>query len=300
MNPTQSQASEFYNSLPKDDKEAFTYLSSFVDTENQEKEQEWIEYKTGHYEKDKVLEHWSKHLSGFANSGDGVIIWGIQTKEKHKYDFPSSIVLVEKPEEFKGQLEQARRHLVDPPLRGVEIRHIAGENGRGFVVAYVPESPIKPHQAKHPKCENNYYFRNGHNTEPVKQSLLRILFYPRFYPLLELTLAETGSRTAVHLRLRNVGPVTVSELFVVVIDELGHVVLDLNEENFNSVATTFTTVNASCKESIHPRMSTTIGTLTLFPGSEIYVSAFAKDMNPFKWKLEESPEGVLRPRILQE
>ena len=51
----------------------------------------------------KAKEHWSKGLSGFANSGGGILLWGIQTKTKDKYDVPDKVVLVANARELAGK-----------------------------------------------------------------------------------------------------------------------------------------------------------------------------------------------------
>jgi hypothetical protein len=121
-----SNASEFFQSLPANEAEAFVTLKALVDDENPLKEAEWIDYKSGHDKKAK--EHWSKGLSGFANSGGGILLWGIQTKPKDKYDIPDKVVLVANAKEFGGNLDTWKSTMVDPPVLGTDVRVIAGKD----------------------------------------------------------------------------------------------------------------------------------------------------------------------------
>ncbi|HEY0257853.1 MAG TPA: hypothetical protein VGC39_10455, partial [Candidatus Methylacidiphilales bacterium] len=102
-----THASQFYDALPAEPKEAFAELSSLIDEESPEREAEWLDYKNGKdipldttEGKDKVRALWGKALSGFANSGGGLVIWGIQTETVDNHDVPKNLALVPKPEQL--------------------------------------------------------------------------------------------------------------------------------------------------------------------------------------------------------
>ena len=282
-----SNASEFYQSLPADDSKAFDKLKAIVDDENPLKEAEWIDYKSGFDQKAK--EHWSKALSGFANSGGGILLWGIQTKTRDKYDVPDAIVLVVNAKELAGKLETWKSTLVDPPVLGTDVRSIAGKDGKGFVVAYIPESSLKPHQAKAEECHGQYYIRGGHQTLPASQSLLRTLFYPQFNPVLSLTPVTIGggvsSGHSVSFRLQNEGVSTLYDLFVIIArqdekllfnpDDI-YVVPEWKTENATSLVG---------KRYLHPETMQILGTAIMHFDATVAVSVYGRDMKPIKWKI---------------
>ena len=297
MAVTASNASQFYESLPNDDAEAFKMLKEIVQSDNPLQEAEWIEYKSG-FDK-KAREHWSKGLSGFANSGGGILIWGIQTKPKDNYDIPDKIVLVANAKELAGKLDTWKSTVVDPPVLGTEVRAILWSGEKGFVVAYIPESSLKPHQAKAEQCHGQYYIRVGHQTLPTTQPLLRTLFYPQFNPVLSLiaTTIDGGVSRGhtVSFRIRNEGVATLYDIYAVIdcqneklffAPDETYVVREWKTENITSVVG---------KRYLHPETMQNLGSANMHFDTVIIVSVYGRDMKPFRWTVAGTP----RPGVFE-
>jgi hypothetical protein len=297
MATTDSLASIFFSTLIRDEKNAFAILSSLASPTSPYRESEWIEYKSGFYQNPTdIPSEWSTQLSGFANSGDGIVIWGIKTKPFNKYDVPDKVVLVPDADKLAGELETLKTYAVEPPVHGVVVRAYTNGSANGFVVAFIPESKRKPHQVRlnDSKVQDRYYIRNGHQTEPIRQSLLRLLFYPQLFPQLELTLKLNNLRSntpSATLTLKNIGTVSVSELYVVVTDKDRKILFEQDTINFVKVTEIHDEIGIKANNAFHPEMSIAIGALVVSDRSLLTVSAYAKDMKPFRWTIKEEASG---------
>ncbi len=285
MDSIVTQASLFFEQLLKSDRDAYNRLASLIG-DNPLKEAEWIEYKSG-FDKD-VAEHWSKALSGFANSGGGIIIWGIQTKQKDNHDVPDALVLVDNPTALTGTLENLKATVVEPPVLGVKILTVTGDQGKGFVVAIVPESNQKPHQAKHGKHSGRYFIRIGFQTLPAPHSLLRILFYPLTTPVIQLILkAFSGTPTigfTMQLQIKNIGRATIQDPFVAI--EADAPIYFMPEElNFSNSSGRDDQARLVGKHSIHPDIVLPLGTMLLRANTVVTIQIFARDMKASKWRI---------------
>ena len=138
------------------------FLRNLVDPSTGMQEEDWLEFKggtdvqTGRPLADSECDRlWSKALSGFANTGGGLLICGIDARrDANGIDRASSLNLIKNPAAFKTRLNQLSQHATDPPVTGFEIVEFTDttQNGEGFVVCLIPESSFKPHRAK--KCCN--------------------------------------------------------------------------------------------------------------------------------------------------
>ncbi len=71
----------------KSQSDAFLYLSSLADPNGPQYpffEQEWIDFKGQPRDDKDAKEIWSKALSGYANITDGLIVWGIDARNKRR------------------------------------------------------------------------------------------------------------------------------------------------------------------------------------------------------------------------
>jgi hypothetical protein len=185
---------------------------------------QWIDASTGNVEylaPNKVKELWSKALSAFANTGGGVLVWGIEARNDQatKVDAASDFARVKDPLAHKSRLWQLHHEATDPPVLGVEIEHWEdpARVGEGVVVCHIPESPHRPHRAEF-VTNKPYYIRVGDDFVISPVSILRHLFFPyaaavfrvdvvylyRFAPdpptyelTYELQLSNSGTATAV-------------------------------------------------------------------------------------------------------
>ncbi|MFZ1755084.1 MAG: ATP-binding protein [Caldilineaceae bacterium] len=142
-------------------------------------EEEWLDYK-GQPQDDKgARKIWSKALSGYANTTDGLIIWGVDARKTKPRDIDaaSGLRLITDPQSFESRLRDWVRDATNPPVMGIEYASFVGPENSGFVVCLIPESSYKPHRAEF--ADKRYYYRAGDDFLIVEPSLLRVLFYPQ-------------------------------------------------------------------------------------------------------------------------
>jgi Putative DNA-binding domain len=297
-----TQASQFFDALPAEPKEAFAKLSSLILESSPEREAEWLDYKNGKNipldttdGKKKIRELWSKSLSGFANSGGGLVIWGIDTKPVDKHDVPTYLALVPNPNQLEGLLKNYLATEVEPPVLNVRLRSIADENGEGFVVADIPPSELKPHEAKFQGC---YYIRASHQHVVAGPSLLRILFYPNSSPVLELACdSDTYSGSPAHgytvkFQLHNKGYATATDLLIEVKTSKGDLKFHPDRTNFYFDELGPVIFPLRGKHDLHPSRTVYLGECKMFAASSFFtVLAFGKDFQPCQWSVELTVEG---------
>lgn len=126
----------------------------------------------------RVKAIWSECLGAFANSGGGILIWGIKAPKK----IAEGTDLVGDAKSLADRLRVLANDAADPPILGIEVRAIIGKATRkGFVVCYVPASDFSPHRSMW--ADREYYFRAQDGNRPVPTAILRRMFYPRTLPL---------------------------------------------------------------------------------------------------------------------
>lgn len=127
----------------------------------------------------------AKALSGFANSGGGVLIWGIEDK-----------TLAPKPTErtpqFVSNLLGLASQVTDPVVQGVDGDWIQSDSGvkeEGFALIYVPESALPPHRVvlKQEGIKDRYFIRTGDSFVVAAHTQLEDMFGRRPRPRLSIT-----------------------------------------------------------------------------------------------------------------
>ena len=207
LNSNSSQAKTFFDDINIMGKEkGFDFLKNLIDKENKFYEQDWIDFK-GAPKQNDMKKIWSKAISGYANSCDGIIVWGIDARKDKDIDYASGLSLVDDPEIFKSRLQELQRQSTDPPVRNIEYWDAFDPDNKdkGFVVCFIPESPFKPYRAD--AAGRNYYIRAGDSFQVPSVSLLRRLFYPEFHAILwpELKVKNTDSGIIVEGYIHNSG-----------------------------------------------------------------------------------------------
>jgi len=159
MGPRPSLASDFYSLIENQD-DRFGFLSNLPNSDIPVFESDHLDLKVGsriNIPRDSSLEKsqkliWSKSLSAMANSGGGVLIWGIEAKwdANKKLDSATSIAPVTDVDQFISWLKGLSHNATDPPVPGVQYLRVpkSQSNLSGFVVCLIPESPYKPHRSE--------------------------------------------------------------------------------------------------------------------------------------------------------
>jgi hypothetical protein len=135
--------------------------------------------------------HFSRALSGFANSDGGVLLWGIKTDRNER-----AIAL--KPITdcfgFQGVLKKSLLHAVQPSVDGVLVDVILSDNeeSAGYVRCLIPPSDAAPHRAM--LAGREYYKRSTEGFYRLEHFDLEDLFGRRPTPDLRLraTVKPTG------------------------------------------------------------------------------------------------------------
>jgi Putative DNA-binding domain len=128
-------------------------------------------------------EIWSKVLGGFANSGGGVVIWGLDARKTKIDEREVDAVVGEKfishPRILEARLRELQRQATDPPLANVEIKAypLPDDESKGFVVCFIPEGPFKPYRSE--QSGQQFYMRAGDSTPVMPKAVLSAMFHPR-------------------------------------------------------------------------------------------------------------------------
>jgi hypothetical protein len=125
----------------------------------------------------------AKAISGFANSGGGVLIWGFE--DKTMASKPISNV-----QKFTASLLEMAPHTTDPIVPKIDGDWIlsGGPEQEGFGLLFVPESSITPHRVilNQDGVKNHYFTRSGDSFVVASHTQLEDMFGRRPKPDLAL------------------------------------------------------------------------------------------------------------------
>jgi len=125
----------------------------------------------------------AKAVSGFANSGGGVLIWGIEDKSLK----PKPITNVE---EFLSNLMQLASQVTDPVVEGIDGDWMKSDRskGSGYAFLHIPESKLPPHRVilNISNIKNDYFSRSGDSFLVASHTQLEDMFGRRPKPILKL------------------------------------------------------------------------------------------------------------------
>jgi hypothetical protein len=170
-------------------------------------EHDWIEFKDTRSldfslpsgNENKSLNALSKQVSAFANSGGGVIVYGIKNPTSgmpREIDDIGGVSLSLK-NGVKEWLEDAITTIVDPMLARFNVYTLEGgksgsaiASGRALVIIEIPASESAPHQAN----DNVYYGRVAGKSRPLSHRfVLDILNRPK-HPKMKVTIKLVNKR----------------------------------------------------------------------------------------------------------
>ncbi len=230
-----SPAQEFFEKITTSD--PLARLMALIDTNNPTFETDWLDFKAEHHDpkqRDKSNRAcWSECLSAFANTGGGVLIWGIDARrakvEGRELDCATEIKPISDPIKLASQLNEWQGQATDPTLAGVRIVPfpISGEASKGFVVCFIPEGPHKPYQSTL-TTDKQYHQRGGASTFVMPRAVLSAMFYPRSRAAFRATVSLRwqisrddpipgsipAGRVLIELSLMNIGAATAKDIFV--------------------------------------------------------------------------------------
>jgi hypothetical protein len=175
-------------------------------------EHEFCECKTGKIGDSDAFKHWSKALSGFANTAGGVLIWGIDVRERGT-DKIRALELCDDPAKLQERLRACILEAVEPTLDGILYKIVSSASG-GLLLCFIPEGVVKPYAGR-----KQFHMRVVDKFPNIPLPLLRALFYPQQRTALtvEVTITGqpdgTGFAAAYSATLKNQGNVSASELF---------------------------------------------------------------------------------------
>lgn len=156
---------------------------------NRKSEELFLDFKRAADDNGKKLDdrdrnNLAKTISGFGNSEGGVIVWGVDCgKDLDGADVAKCKIPLVNPERFVSWIEGAISGATTPAHSTVENHVIKQEEGKGFVVTYIPFSNQAPHQSI---VDLKYYMRAGSSFVPVPHAVLSGMFGKRPQPLMYL------------------------------------------------------------------------------------------------------------------
>lgn len=212
--------------------DSVAHLRAMVNSNPPTVETEHLDFKSASLNGASIQENdikktWAEALAGFATTGGGVLIWGIDARKPAggTVDQATDFKLVIDPNGLKSRLQQLHHQSTDPPVLGVKIEAFPdpAANGHGFVVCYIPESDYKPHRCE--TTNKRWVIRAGDSFVDASPPVLRSLFFPqrRAYIFLrggvtteitEVAGRKLQTRSTFDFRLYNEGPATAENLLL--------------------------------------------------------------------------------------
>jgi hypothetical protein len=236
------------------------FLAGLINSASPTFETEWLDFKgADRISDDNVREIWSRVVSGFSNTGGGVVVWGIDARKIGGVDAASNLALAPNPAALLSRLRELTSVSTDPPTQGIEFEHCPAPGGAaGFVVCFVPEGEFKPYRAEHHKQQ--YYIRVADSFVIAPRPFLRAMFYPKTnYRFTLLARCVYGHAQSVddgvshNLRykvwIQNSGESSATDLFLVV---RGNQMVQVDTINWQESPTGSQGAGVIARRTVHP------------------------------------------------
>ena len=194
MPKTPTLAEELFERI-KSEIDPAAYLKAMADPASPTFESDFLDFKAKpdpDPKNTKLKEIWYEALSGFGNSGGGVLIWGIDARKDPAtgIDAACAVKPIPNPNGFKSLLIELQRGATDPPLGDVVMETWESSPGEGFIACLIPSGPFKPYRAEI-SGKKQFFMRAVDTFYVPPVAVLRALFYPQSVAVFE-----------VHARLR--------------------------------------------------------------------------------------------------
>jgi hypothetical protein len=237
-------------------------------------ETDWIEFKCKPKEETRIAEIWAKALNGFANSGGGLLVWGIDARKNPVtgIDAASEEEPISNPLAFKARLLELHRCATNPPLANVQIEVADTAPGEGFVACLIPEGRFKPYRAEI-AGRPQYHIRAGDQFIVPSPALLRTLFYPQsqvvFHveTMLTWTLGQANepgwdrARISGKIYLHNQGPATAKDTYIILQTNLHNLNRPQDSDDWLFLEFNPNKMRFQARRPIHPEVTVMLGCL---------------------------------------
>ncbi|MBN2527170.1 MAG: ATP-binding protein [Deltaproteobacteria bacterium] len=176
----------FYDSI-----QSIADIQQLIDDE--ERESVTLDYKQAdrrwnHTAKTKI----ARHISAFANSEGGILVFGVECDEQDK-DRPVSIKGLH-PQNAVEDLDRIVTAAIRPEIKGWERKKISDDH-RDVLLVYIPASDAGPHQSMKHK---QYFHRSGAQSIAMEHYLVQRYFGRHFSPLLNIEVTAPGGLRAMY------------------------------------------------------------------------------------------------------
>lgn len=153
----------------------------------------------------------AKCLSGFANTGGGVVVFGLDARKQDGIDEITAIAPISELKKFESGLREIESRVVERNIQGVEYKRLETESGKGLLAVYIPQSPTPPHRSL---VDHHFYIRAGGTFQPLDLPLIEDLFHRRLKPVLSFAARDIGNKQ-MWVYLKNTGDGTARNPYLV-------------------------------------------------------------------------------------
>ncbi|MBX2976400.1 MAG: ATP-binding protein [Ignavibacteriaceae bacterium] len=156
-------------------------------------ESDYLDYKSELYglndsEKIKIL----KHITSFANSSGGLIIFGI----REELEKPVDVTGVKVDDNYYDSIQSLVYECIEPTIMNLEMRLIEYRNKNLFLIS-IPNSDDKPHMFHYQK-HREFYFRYGNKSIPMKYDDIKKSFLDLSSRNISYLQSNLGSNNPLH------------------------------------------------------------------------------------------------------
>lgn len=153
----------------------------------------------------------SKSLSGFANTGGGILVFGMATgpSKKGEPSYAKEFAPVPNVSAFHEAIKKRVRQCTIPPIAGIDTHVVLSpdDESTGVLLVLVPPSDGGPHRAvgtHHKDVNDRYYIRTADETSVMPHDLLADRFSRRAPTKLQLEISNSDGGE-LSIAIRNLG-----------------------------------------------------------------------------------------------
>jgi Putative DNA-binding domain len=271
-----SLAEELFEKI-KNQSDPTAFLKAMTDSASPTFESDYLDFKAKpdpDPKNSKLKEIWYEALSGFGNSGGGVLVWGIDARKDSTTGIDSACAVkpIQNPNGFKSLLIELQRGATDPPLGNVKIETWESSPGEGFVVCLIPSGPFKPYRAE-VSGKKQFFMRSADSFYVPSVSVIRSLFYPQSHAVFQVQVNLTWNlglkeepcpdraRFSCDTYIHNQGTATARDAFIILQTNLNHLGPLSDNEVWHILDSSPKRMQFEAKRPIHPDVTVNLGRL---------------------------------------